>query len=194
MLTRSVSPPRRLRAPLLLLLLLGVPLGLLRCGAVIGGEGPEDDITGGGGGGGMDGDDGGLPGDNGPRHLVSLRITPDNDVLLVDLRQPGSRAFMVAGVFSDRSTEDYTGKVTLSSDNAAAGVLMGATFQAAVQMTNKVEFTRVQASFKDGDRTVTGVANLTIVWLRQSGPSQDFFFSLPYNGPAPTTARRRRSP
>jgi hypothetical protein len=125
--------------------------------------------------------DGGVPDfDTGPRRLVRLQVLPDNEVLLVDLRQEATRDFTVTGLYSDGTKEDLTGKAMLALDNPTTGRLMGTRFHSAVQMTNRVDFTRVTATYKPESQTITGVANLTIVWLRQSGPSQDFFFTLPY--------------
>ena len=93
--------------------LLFAPLLLGRCAAQIGGSGLDDDpsLAPQGADGGM-GED--IPiADPGPRRLVSLRMSPDNDVLLVDLQKQVSRSFTVSGLFSDRTSEDLTSKVTL---------------------------------------------------------------------------------
>jgi hypothetical protein len=37
---------------------------------------------------------------------------------------------------------------------------------------------------KEGDKVLLAAANLTLVWLRTTGAAQDFFFTLPYMGPA----------
>ncbi|MCS6911627.1 MAG: hypothetical protein RMK29_09220 [Myxococcales bacterium] len=159
-------------------LLLAAALGWLRCNAQLDGGLDDDPALRGDGG---TAEDARAPGE---RHLVALRIAPDNEVLLVDLRQQASRTYTVTGLYSDRTTEDLTDRVTLTADNAHAGQMMGATFRSAVSDRSRVEFTRIQGSYEVGGRTLVGVAHLTVVWLRQSGPSQDFFFSLPYQGPA----------
>jgi hypothetical protein len=114
------------------------------------------------------------------QRLVSLVVKPENDVLLVDLNSEAMKNFTVRGFFADGSSADYTRKVRWSMDNAAVGKFVGSSFRSVQLDKNKVDFTRVTARYKDADVEVTGLANLTVVWLRTSGNSQDFFFSLPY--------------
>src|SRR5262249_36669399 len=77
---------------------------------------------------------------------------------------------------------DVTSQVTLTNDNAGAGQLSGSTFTSAMLAANKVDFTHIRATYQAGGQVVGATANLTIVWLRRSGPAQDFFFDLPYLG------------
>jgi hypothetical protein len=113
-----------------------------------------------------------------------LEISPDNDVLLIDRGQSATRAFTVTLVRADGTRADVSGRATLGADNAMAGSLTGAVFKSAVMTTNTVLFTRVDASFMEGGETLRARANLTLVWLRTSGDSQDFFFTLPFGGAA----------
>ncbi len=112
--------------------------------------------------------------------LVSLTLKPNNDILLVDLNTEGTKPFTVRGLYSDGSSADFTRKVRWSLDNTAVGKFSGPTFKSAVLDKNKVDFTKVVAKVTDGGRDLATVANLTVVWLRTTGNSQDFFFSLPY--------------
>jgi hypothetical protein len=114
-----------------------------------------------------------------PPRTVGLRIVPDNDVLLVDLNKEMQKTFKVVLIQSTGVQEDVTARATITLDNPAIGSLNGSLFTSAKQTANKVDFTRVKATFEDK----TALANLTVVWLRLSGPAQDFFFDLPYQSP-----------
>jgi hypothetical protein len=116
-------------------------------------------------------------------HLLRLELTPANDVLEVDRGQTATRAFTVTLTRGDGSTEDVTAKATLAADNPAAGALAGAVFRSAAMTTNNVAFTRIDARYEEGGESLHTRANLTVVWLRTSGDSQDFFFTLPYQAP-----------
>jgi hypothetical protein len=122
----------------------------------------------------LDGDDGDTPA------LVSLTLTPNNDVLLVDLKTEATKQFTVRGLFADGSSADFSRKVKFSLDNTAVGTFSGPTFKSASLDSNKVDFTKVFAKYNFNGRILATVANLTVVWLRTSGNSQDFFFNLPY--------------
>lgn len=110
--------------------------------------------------------------------VAGLRIVPDNDVLLVDLNKEVQKPFKVVLFQSNGAQEDVTAQAAITLDNAAIGTLSGATFTSAKMTTNKVDFTRIKATYQDK----TALANLTVVWLRRSGAAQDFFFDLPYQG------------
>lgn len=118
-----------------------------------------------------------------PTRLISLEIRPANDVLLVDLNTEVTKDFTVRGYFANGTSADLTRKVRWSLDNTAVGRFVGPKFYSAQLGANKVDFTRVTAKFSDASVQVSGIANLTVVWLRTSGNSQDFFFSLPYQQP-----------
>jgi hypothetical protein len=113
--------------------------------------------------------------------LTSLIIKPNNDVMLVDLNKEETKPFTVRGTMADGSSADFTQKVKWTIENPALGKFTRATFKSAISDKNKVDFTRVYAKLTTADgRMLAAVANLTIVWLRTTGNSQDFFFTLPY--------------
>lgn len=120
--------------------------------------------------------------------VSALTVAPDNDVIQVDLNQAGATAqktFTVRSVCTNGDTNDVTSQVTFSLDNQAIGSLNGNTFTSAVQTSTQIAFTRVIATYNNADgQTFTGIANLTVVWLRTTGPATDFFFQLPYLGAA----------
>ena len=124
------------------------------------------------------GDDAFTPGGK----MTGLRIVPDNDVLLVDLNKAGTKMFNVLLIQNDGSKMDVTSEVTLTLDNPNVGSFAGSTFSSSVLTANKVDFTHVKATYQGMDT----IANLTVVWLRTSGPAQDFFYNLPYMGSAET--------
>lgn len=147
---------------------LAVSLGMLSidCGSsILGGEDATDDM-----------------GSNLPRQLMYLSVTPDNDVLLVDVNQTQDKAFKVFAHYSDGTAVEVTASVTLSLDNSNVGSLSGTTFTSAKSATAQVGFSKVLASYTDNGQTASGYANLTVVWLRQTGTATDFFFPLPYMG------------
>jgi len=113
-----------------------------------------------------------------------LEVSPDNEVLLVDRGQSATRAFTVTLVRANGTTADVTARAVLTADNAMAGSLSGAVFKSAALDTNMVLFTRIDATVTEGGETLHGRANLTLVWLRTTGDSQDFFFTLPFGAPA----------
>jgi hypothetical protein len=119
-----------------------------------------------------------------PPGRAHLEVMPDNDVLLIDRGQMGTRSFVVQLVRADGSRADVTARATLSLDDTQVGTLAGATFTSVAKTMNDVAFTQVEVSYEDAGQTLRGLANLTLVWLRQSGDSQDFFFTLPFMGPA----------
>lgn len=120
--------------------------------------------------------------DPGQRALIAVGITPINDVIEVDLNQELSRRFNVIASYSDGSSEDVSAEATLKLANAAAGRIEGSTFYTATATSNRIEFAQLTTEITRGDKTLPGVANITVVYLRKSGPQQDFFFSLPYQG------------
>ena len=139
-----------------------------------------DNTTVGTGGGGQE------PGD-GTCVISTLTVSPENDVIQVDLNTPNAtvqKAFTVRSVCSNGNTNDITSQVSLELDNPAVGSLSGNTFTSAVNASTQISFTRVTATYNVDGQTFTGVANLTVVWLRTTGPATDFFFQLPYLGPA----------
>src|SRR6185436_20468225 len=98
--------------------------------------------------------------------------------------QSATRAFTVTLVRANGTTADVTARAVLTADNAMAGSLSGAVFKSSALDTNMVLFTRIDATVTEGGETLHGRANLTLVWLRTTGDSQDFFFTLPFGAPA----------
>ncbi|MFO0575536.1 MAG: hypothetical protein U1A78_16195 [Polyangia bacterium] len=115
---------------------------------------------------------------------TGIYIVPDNDVLLVDLNQKATKDFRVLATLATGEMADVTASATVQSDNPAVGTLRGATFETTAQSAVKIDTAHITASYTDSKGTYTGRANLTVVWLRQSGTTTDFFFNLPYNGGA----------
>jgi hypothetical protein len=119
--------------------------------------------------------------------ISNLTVSPDNDVIQVDLNTPGATAqkvFTVRSVCSNGNTSDITSQVTLSLDNPAVGSLNGNTFTSATNTSTQISFTRVTATYNVDGQTFTGVGNLTVVWLRTTEPATDLFFQLPYLNPS----------
>lgn len=127
-----------------------------------------------------------IPGDPTANHgpPISLLLRPDNEVLQIDLNTEITRPFSVTVVYEDRTTRDVSAEATLTSKNPAAGRIQGAAFMVARMAESKVDFTTITAEYREGDKVLRAAANLTLVWLRTSGAAQDFFFTLPYMGPA----------
>jgi hypothetical protein len=120
----------------------------------------------------------------GPRVLRQVRVMPDNEVLTADLNKAAKRDFTVSALYSDGSAEDVTAQAVLKLDDTSLGSVSGGHFVSAVSATTRVAFTRITATLSRDGTTLTGLANLTLVWLRQSGTATDFFFKLPYkDGP-----------
>jgi hypothetical protein len=120
------------------------------------------------------------PGTDQQKTLLYLTVSPDNDVVEVDVNQTAQRTFTVLAHYSDSTTADVSAAATLSLDNSAIGTLAGTTFTSATSATAKVGFSKVVASYTENGQTQTGYANLTVVWLRLTGAATDFFFELPY--------------
>jgi hypothetical protein len=120
------------------------------------------------------------PGTDQQKTLLFLTVSPDNDVVQVDVNQTAQRTFAVIAHYSDSTTADVSGAATLALENSAIGTLAGTTFTTATSATAKVGFSRVVATYTENGQTQTGFANLTVVWLRLTGVATDFFFQLPY--------------
>jgi hypothetical protein len=117
-----------------------------------------------------------------PKQLRYLSVTPDNEVLQVDLNQTQQRTFKVVAHYSNSTTADVSGLATVTLANAGIGALSGLTFTSAASPVAKVGFSKVEASYTEDGQTALGYANLTVVWLRLTGTATDFFFKLPYMG------------
>lgn len=123
--------------------------------------------------------------------LVALSIQPGNDVLLVDLGQRAQKPFTVQGYLADGRGIDLTDQVTLTLSNPSLGEFRGGMFVSASRSDPKVDFAQVEAKLGSGGTALSTLANLTVVWLRQSGPSPDFFYLLPYEEPGQGTPQEK---
>jgi Integrin beta chain VWA domain len=117
--------------------------------------------------------------DAAPHTLLSVVVTPTNQILELDLNTAGSQAFTATGIFLDGVSEDLTAQATWSSSNPAAGTLAGATLMVPAFTAVAAETSRITATFEGK----VGEAQITVVAYRQTGPATDFFFVLPYEDP-----------
>ncbi|MEZ4401094.1 MAG: hypothetical protein R3B06_13805 [Kofleriaceae bacterium] len=134
--------------------------------------------------------DGGVDGTGGtdaplPHQLVGILVTPTNPLLEVDLNAPTSQAFVATGTYLDGVSEDLSAQVTWTVANPAVGAMTGATLNIPGFAAATAEVSRITATMG----TVTGEAQITVVAYRRSGPTQDFFFILPYQDPAGNAQR-----
>jgi hypothetical protein len=116
---------------------------------------------------------------------VSISVTPTNPILELDLGVTGSQAFQAFGVFEDGVREDISSQVTWELMNPAAGTMVGATLFTPAFVSSAAVTSKLTATLDD----LTGLAQVTIVAYRQSGPQQDFFFILPYQDPHGETTK-----
>src|SRR5262249_36894405 len=116
------------------------------------------------------------------RTLRSIEVSPNNSVLPVDLSKKGTRNFKVVARYNDRSTADVTASATFTVDNPSVGTMTGATFESSVRTSSQVDFVQIIARYRESGVEATAHANLTVAWLRASGPSPDLVFTLPYMG------------
>lgn len=124
--------------------------------------------------------------------IMGIAVSPGNEVMLIDLNQRKSRSFSALGILPDGSTVDVSERVRWSLDDPFVGELTGpaagsgsgagpaATFLSAARSSVQVGFVRVNAQLGESEQ-LKGYGQLTLIWLRQSGPAQDFFFQLPYS-------------
>jgi len=125
--------------------------------------------------GGNAGGDGASDQDSGPlpHTLVSLSVTPTDQLIEVDLNAPTTQAYMVTARYADNTTEDVTAQVAWTVMNPAVGAFTSATLGIPGFTTATAVTSKLTASFNNVD----GLAQVTVVAHRP----QDFFFILPYN-------------
>ena len=111
-----------------------------------------------------------------PHTLQALTVTPTNPIVQVDLNMPATQDFAVAGSYMDGTTDDLTAQVAWDVMNPAVGAMSGATLQIPAFAAAGAQVSLITASFGG----LTGQAQITVVAYRSSGPTQDFFFILPY--------------
>ncbi len=180
----------RLRSCLALLV---TPLAMA-CGASNadkGGEAPSLDT-------GTPGDDGGLHLDDaGPGPDIGIvsqvTITPSNAVIAIDTASgkpvAGTQKYTVSVHNDDGTDTDVSSVATLTVD-PAFGTFSGSNFTSGTTLPGgKPGTTVITANVVDKSGTgKQGQANLTLIELRATGDTRDFFFLEPYNLP-PTPAR-----
>jgi hypothetical protein len=135
-----------------------------------------------GGGDANTGDDAGGNADanNQPHTLTGIIITPTNPIVELDLNVTGQQLFTATGQYLDNVPEDLTQQVTWSVANPAVGAMTGAQLDIPAFAAVAVEVSEITASYNGFD----GIAQITVVAYRRTGPAQDFFFVLPYVDPA----------
>jgi hypothetical protein len=114
-----------------------------------------------------------------PHILQAISVSPGNPIVQLDLGATAQQGFIATGLYMDGQTEDMTSKVTWSSSNAAAGTMSGPTLTIPAFSAANAVVSLIKADYN----SLEGVAQITIVAYRKSGPTQDFFFILPYNDP-----------
>lgn len=114
-----------------------------------------------------------------PHELLTIAVTPTNPLLEVDLNAPTTQAFTAQGIYRDGVPEDLTNRATWTVVNAAVGTMAGPTLSIPGFSTTGAVSSRIFATV-DGK---VGEAQITVVAYRRTGPTQDFFFVLPYQDP-----------
>lgn len=179
---------RRQRTPLVLFL-----FGLA-CSDTGGSGGFADGRTSSGGGGSSGtpetSSSGGSSGSGfGPSAGGKLNIDPSNAVLFIDTATtPATPATQVYKVVRKEASGDVdvSGAATFVLDNATLGTFAGATFTSANTLPPGPPAVTSRVTVTAGD--ASNVANITLVPLRRSSDTRDFFFLEPYQAaPAPTS-------
>jgi len=117
--------------------------------------------------------------------LTAIEVTPTNPIVELDLNMTGSQGFAAMGRFQDGNDMDVSDRVNWTVVNPAVGSMTGTTLAIPGFPSTTVEVSRIKAEL-DG---ITGEAQITVVAYRRSGPSQDFFFVLPYMPPTGEVAK-----
>lgn len=117
-----------------------------------------------------------------PRLLKSLELSPSNPAILIDLGKTSTRSFKVLARYADRSVADVSSKATYSLDDGSLGTMTGNQFESSSRATPGVQFVNLTATYREGAVEVSQTTQLTLVFLRTSGSSQDVFLKLPYGG------------
>ena len=120
-----------------------------------------------------------------PHTLLGISVTPTNPLVELDLNVTGSQVFTATGIYLDGVPEDLSAAVTWAVINPAVGAFAGSTLAIPAFASSTAEVSRITATMG----SVVGEAQITVVAYRRSGPTQDFFFILPYNDP--TGAQQR---
>lgn len=117
--------------------------------------------------------------------LQGIELTPSNAVLTIDTAtSPPTKGIITYKVTlnaDDGTTKDVSATAKLSLDDPSVGGFAGATFTSVDTLPGgKTALTTIVRAEAEGK---SGAANLTIIQLRKSGASKDFFFTVPYMGP-----------
>jgi hypothetical protein len=122
--------------------------------------------------------DGSSIGDDTSIAFANYAMTPSNVVVKIDLATstPGTQAFTVQRTNPDGSMSDVTASSTFTVDDTSLGSFSGNTFTSATSLPSGVLGKTTIVHAQPGGAE----ANLTVVALRTSGTSRDFFFTVPY--------------
>ncbi len=115
-----------------------------------------------------------------PHTLQAIMVTPANPIVQLDLNSPAAQGFIATGEYADGVNEDLTSQATWTSSNPVVGTMTGASLSIPSFSPATAAVSKITASFNGID----GLAQITVVAYRKSGPTQDFFFILPYQDPA----------
>lgn len=118
------------------------------------------------------------------RTLRSIEVNPISPVLQADLNTKATQSFKVLARYNDRSIRDVTAAASFTVDSPMVGSVTGGTFESAARATTQIDATAITVRYKEGAVEATVKVNLTVVWLRTSGPTKDLFFTLPHMAPA----------
>ncbi len=127
---------------------------------------PNGNPTGGGPAGGFGGD-----------ATQMLTLDPKNTTVIIDSATnpatPGSAAFKIS-----KSGTDFTAGATFTLKDGSLGTFSGATFTSVASLPAGTlgKSTTIQVSTPQGE----AVGTLTVVQLRKTGDSRDFFFVVPF--------------
>ncbi len=120
-----------------------------------------------------------------PHTLTSIVVTPTNPLIQLDLNMPGSQDFVAMASYLDGTSDDVSAQVTWTVANANVGAISGATLAIPPFASATAETSLITATLG----AIIGQAQITVVAYRLSGPTQDFFFILPYTDPAGPVAK-----
>lgn len=120
-----------------------------------------------------------------PHELSAIVVTPTNPLIELDLNAGASQPFVATGIFLDGVDEDLSTQVTWEVSDPVVGTMSANTLMIPAYATSGVHVARVNAKLG----ALTGTAQITVVAYRRSGPTQDFFFVLPYQDAAGQATR-----
>lgn len=112
-------------------------------------------------------------------YLESIRIEPEDQIILMDLKKTQSVDFKAIGTFSDDEERDISDEVTWELEKPKLGEFDGESLELVahdefVVRSSKV-FARLDEKF--------GLGQITLAAYQQSGENPDFLFVLPHKDP-----------